>query len=282
MTLTRREFLAAAAALGVPLRASGQEKEPERTGGPYVPTPQVVVDAMLRMGRVGPDDYVIDLGSGDGIIVLTAASRLKAAGHGVDIDPVLVSQSNAEAKRLGIAERASFRIEDVFKTDLSRASVITLYLLPSMMANLRGKIYLEAKPGTRVVSHDYSFDEWLPDDEVTLDVPEKEKVNGVPSATILLWVVPAKVHGKWRLQVERGEHYDVSLRQHYQRIGGTAEATGRPVQFTSSTLRGDEIRFTVFNGAKRLDFRGTVAESAMQGTVDTGGGRRVKWTAARV
>src|SRR5688572_22135942 len=124
------------------------QKELERTGGPYVPTPQVVVDEMLRVGKVGPRDYIVDLGSGDGVIVLTAARQYKARGLGVDIDPDLVSQSNAEAQRLGIADRASFQVQDVFKTDLSKASVITLYLLPAMMVNLRTKIYLEPRPGT--------------------------------------------------------------------------------------------------------------------------------------
>ena len=294
MSLARRRFLALAA-LGVPALSfaaqenerdgtgrRAQEKEPERTGGPYVPTPQVVVDAMLRMGNVGAKDYVIDLGSGDGVIVLTAASQMKASGHGVEIDPALVAKSNAEAKRLGIADRASFRVEDVFKADLSKASVITLYLLPSMMLNLRGKIYLEAKPGTRVVSHDYSFDDWYPDDQITLDVPEKEKINGTPRALIMLWVVPAKVHGKWHVQVEGGERYDVTLRQQYQRVTGTAEAGGKPAKLSYSTLRGEDIRFTVMDGANRRNFKGTAGSDAMHGTVDLGGGKTAKWTAKKV
>jgi hypothetical protein len=281
MTLGRREFLALAA-LGIAAPIAAQEKEPERTGGPYVPTPQIVVDAMLRMANVGAQDYVIDLGSGDGVIVLTAASQMKAAGHGVDIDPVLVKQSNETAKRLGIAERAAFRVEDVFKADLSKASVITLYLLPSMMMNLRGKIYLEAKPGTRVVSHDYSFDDWHPDDQITLDVPEKEKINGSPRALIMLWVVPAKVQGKWQVQVDGGDRYDVTLRQRYQNISGTADAAGKPVKLTYATLYREDIRFTVMDGAMRRNFKGAAGADAMQGTVDLGGGRTAKWTARRV
>jgi hypothetical protein len=281
MTLKRREFLALAAA-GLALPARSAEKEIERTGGPYVPTPQVVVDAMLRMANVGPKDYVIDLGSGDGVIVITAATQLKASGHGVEIDPVLVQQSNETAKRLGVADRASFRVEDVFKADLSKASVITLYLLPAMMINLRGKIYLEAKPGTRVVSHDYSFDNWHPDDQISLDVPEKEKINGVPRATILLWIVPAKVHGKWQLQVDGGERYDVALRQQNQNLSGSVEAGGKPAKLTSATLRGDDIRFTVMDGVARRSFKGIAGEASMQGTVDLGGGRTAKWTARRV
>jgi hypothetical protein len=281
MRVSRREFVALTALLAA-APALAQEKEPDRSGGPYVPTPQVVVDAMLGMANVGPKDYVIDLGSGDGVIVLTAASQLKAAGHGVEIDPVLVKLSNDTAKKLGVEDRASFRVEDVFKADLTRASVITLYLLPSMMLNLRGKIYLEAKPGTRIVSHDYSFDDWQPDDQLTIDVPEKEKINGVPRASILLWIVPAKVQGKWQVQVEGGERYDVSLRQRYQNLSGNVEASGKPLKLATSTLRGDEIRFTVADGAVRRSFRGTASGEGMQGTVDLGGGKTAKWTAKRV
>ena len=114
------------------------------------------------------------------MIVLTAAQRLKARGFGVDIDPELVKLANNEAKKRGVADRASFEVQDVFKADISRATVVTLYLLPGMMINLRLKIFEELKPGTRVVSHDYHFDDWRADDQYTWDVPEKEKINGVP------------------------------------------------------------------------------------------------------
>ena len=257
------------------------QKEVERTGGPYVPTPQVVVDQMLRMGKVGPKDFVVDLGSGDGVIVLTAAREHKARGFGVDIDPELVSRSNAEAKRLGIADRASFHVQDVFKADLSKASVITLYLLPSMMVNLRSKLFLEPRPGTRIVSHDYNFDEWQPDDTITLDVPEKEKINGVPKATILLWIVPAKVAGRWQVQVDGGEQYELSLRQQYQSLNGSANAAGRSLKIGAAGLRGEEIHFTLNDGSARRQFRGAVGADSMQGTVDLGGGRTARWTAKR-
>jgi hypothetical protein len=258
------------------------QKEPERTGGPYVPTPKIVVDEMLRMGKVGAKDFVMDLGSGDGIIVLTAARELKARGMGLDIDPELVKQSNAEAKRLGIADRASFQVQDVFKADLSKASVITLYLLPSMMMNLRSKIFLEPRPGTRVVSHDYNFDEWQPDDQIVLDVPEKEKVNGVPKATINLWIVPGKVGGRWNVQVEGGEQYELALRQAYQVLDGTATAQGKSVKMTGGRMRGEEISFTLMDGSTRRHFRGTIAGDAMQGTLELGGGRTGRWSAKRV
>ena len=273
--------LAVVAALFTTIAGASEQTEPERTGGPYVPTPQVVVDQMLSMANVGPKDFVVDLGSGDGVIVLTAASRLKAAGYGVDIDPVLVKRSNAEAARLGISDRASFLVQDVFKADLSRASVITLYLLPSMMSNLRGKIFLEAKPGTRVVSHDYYFDEWEPDDHITLHVPEKEAINGVPRATILLWIVPARVHGNWQVQIEGGERMEVSLRQKYQVVTGSVQAGTKPLKLGYASLRGQEIRFTVADGVTRRNFTGVATDDAMHGTVELAGGRKARWSARR-
>ena len=263
------------------LPAAAQQKELERTGGPFVPTPQVVVDEMLRMGNVGPKDFVIDLGSGDGVIVLTAATQFKASGYGVDIDPALVQYANGEAKRLNIADRASFRVQDVFKADLSRASVITLYLLPSMMLNLRHKLLTEARPGTRVVSHDYTFDDWRPDEQIVLDVPEKEKVNGVPKATISLWVVPARVHGKWQMEVDSGERYALAFKQQYQSISANVEVASRPVKVTTASLRGQEIGFTMIDGATRRTFKGTAAGEVMQGTVSLGGGQTARWTAKR-
>lgn len=276
-----RGLLCIAAICAAQSTALGAEKEPERTGGPYVPTPQIVVDHMLAMAKVGPKDFVVDLGSGDGVIVLTAAREYKARGYGVDIDAELVKQSNAEAKRLGIADRAAFQVQDVFKADLSKATVITLYLLPSMMVNLRPKIFLESRPGTRVVSHDYNFDEWQPDDQIVLDVPEKEKINGVPRATISLWIVPAKVSGKWQLQVEGGDQYEVTLRQKYQHLEGGANAPGKALRMSYGALRGDEIGFTLTDGSVRRQFRGTVTAEGMQGSVDLGGGRTARWSARR-
>lgn len=256
--------------------------EPERTGGPYVPTPQIVVDEMLRMAAVGPNDFVVDLGSGDGVIVLTAAKRYKARGFGVDIDAELVKRSNAEAQRLGLADRAKFFVQDVFKADLSKASVITLYLLPSMMTDLRPKIYLEARPGTRVVSHDYSFGEWQPDSYFEFDVPEKEKINGVPKATVLLWIVPAKVAGRWRVQVGGGESYELTLRQSFQTLDGSAAAARKPVTVSGAALRGTDIRFWLGAGKARREFTGSVSGNSMEGTVELPAGRTAKWTAARL
>ena len=182
-SIARARLLLAGTALAASAAAfaAAPQKEPDRTGGPYVPTPQVVVDEMLRMAKVGASDYVIDLGSGDGVIVLTAATQYKARGFGVDIDPELVKLSNAEAKRRGVADRVSFQVQDVFKADLSRATVLTLYLLPSMMASLQSKIYDELKPGTRVVSHAFDMGDIKPQ--------QTQNVNG---RTIYMWTVPIK------------------------------------------------------------------------------------------
>jgi hypothetical protein len=278
-------LLGAVLALAAALPACAQQKEPERTGGPYVPTPQVVVDQMLRMAQVGANDYVIDLGSGDGIIVLTAATQFKARGFGVDIDPELVRLSNAEAKKRGVADRASFHVQDVFKADLGRATVLTLYLLPSMMTSLQSKIFNELKPGTRVVSHDYHFgDDWLPDDSITFDVPEKEKVNGVPRATVHLWRVPAKIGGRWQLRIEgaRPVQYELTVKQRYQKFEGSALANGRSEKLELADLQGESVRFAFSAGAGRHVFRGRVSGNTMRGMVDLGTGTgAAQWSAVR-
>lgn len=276
--------LLAGVALGLPAVLPVRAAELERTGGPYVPTPQVVVDQMLRMAAVGPNDFVIDLGSGDGVIVLTAARQFKARGFGVDIDPDLVKLSNNEAKRLGLADRVAFQVQDVFKADLGRATVLTLYLLPSMMSNLQSKVYNELKPGTRVVSHDYHFGDWPADDNITFDVPEKEKVNGVPRATIYLWIVPARVAGKWRLRIDgaAGGNYDLDMKQKFQVFEGSALAGGRTTKLELPELRGETIRFALTAGAGRHVFSGRVNGDTMQGTVELATGKgAARWTATR-
>ena len=256
-------------------------KDIERTGGPYVPTPQVVVDQMLRFGRVSASDYVMDLGSGDGVIVLTAARQMQAAGMGIEIDPALVLRANNDAKKFGVAERASFQVMDVFKADLSRATVVTLYLLPGMMMNLRKKIYDELRPGTRVVSHDYHFGDWKEDDRLTFDVPEKEFINGVPSATLYLWTIPAKVDGLWQLKTDGAKlQHEVELSQNFHVVNGTLRnAPG--VGISDMAVQSEAITFSIWNGSVRHHYRGQVKGGAMSGTVNLDG-REGRWQAVRV
>ncbi len=253
-----------------------------KTGGPYVPTPQTVVNSMLRMAAVTEKDYVIDLGSGDGIIVLTAARQFKASGMGVDIDPDLVKLSNATAQKLGVAARVKFVQQDVFKTDLASASVLTLYLLPAMMLNLRTKLFSELKPGTRVVSHDYHLGDWSPDDSISFDVPEKESVTGVPRATVMLWFVPARVAGTWVVETAAGETYQVALKQRFQTLEATATRAGKPVKAQNPTLRGNDITFVLPDAKGTARFSGRVDGEAMEGTVEAAAGKPAqRWTATR-
>jgi phospholipid N-methyltransferase len=287
ISIPRRRLMLAFGALPLTrLAVAAEDIDSKRTGGPYVPTPQIVVDEMLRIGRVGADDFVVDLGSGDGVIVLTAATRLKARGFGVDIDPDLVRRSNAEAQKRGVAGRASFHVQDVFKTDISKATVLTLYLLPDMMLRLAPKIFIELRPGTRVVSHDYHFGDWQPDDRYTWDVPEKENINGVPRATVYLWIVPAKVAGQWRLDVAApmGEQFEMALRQNFQSFGGTVTGRGlKEGKLTQSSLSADEISFAFAARGDRHLFRGRVTGEIMEGTVHLAGGKgAARWSATRV
>jgi phospholipid N-methyltransferase len=283
--LKRVLFAILAVLCAVSAGAQDKPEEPDRTGGPYVPTPQIVVDEMLRMARVGSNDFVVDLGSGDGVIVLTAARQYKAHGMGIEIDPDLVKLSNESAKNTGVADRASFLVQDVFMADLSRATVLTLYLLPSMMSDLQSKVFQELKPGARVVSHDYHFgDDWRPDDRFTFDVPEKEAVNGVPLATIYLWVVPAKITGKWRLKIDgaSGGRYDLDLKQRFQMFYGSAVARGKRMKVELPQLRGEEIRFALNAGAGRHVFYGRVSGDTMEGKVELGTGKgTARWIATR-
>lgn len=260
--------------------APAQTKDIERTGGPYVPTPQVVVDQMLRFGRVSPSDFLMDLGSGDGVIVLTAARQMKASGMGIEIDPELVRLANGEAKKHGVAERASFQVMDVFKADLSRATVVTLYLLPGMMLNLRSKIYDELRPGARVVSHDYHFGDWEADDRLTFDVPEKEKINGVPSATLYLWTIPAKVSGRWQIKVDGvAQQHEAEFSQRFHTTNGTLN-NARGLGLSDVSVKGEDITFSIWNGSVRHHYRGKVKGDTMSGMVNLDG-REARWQAAR-
>jgi ubiquinone/menaquinone biosynthesis C-methylase UbiE len=166
--------------------------EPMFSGGPYVPTPQRVVDAMLSLARVTDRDFVMDLGSGDGRIVITAAQKYGARGKGVDIDGELVERSNASARKLNLDKVVRFEQADVLRADVREATVVTLYLLPDMMRDLRGKLLRELKPGTRIVSHDFDFGDWKPERTVNLNLDQKYDITGSWTSMIHLWTVPPR------------------------------------------------------------------------------------------
>ena len=160
--------------------------------GLYVPTPQSIVDAMLEMGGVTEKDHVLDLGSGDGRIVRTAARRMGASGTGVEIDVKMVEMANNAAKQEGVAARAQFVSQDLWTFDTSRATVVTVYLLPRALPRLKEKLLAELKPGTRIVAHDYAFPDWAPREVREIHEPLKQAVNGSDKGVLYLYLVPQK------------------------------------------------------------------------------------------
>lgn len=160
---------------------------------PFVTTPTGIVDEMLGIASTGPGDFVIDLGSGDGRLVIAAVTRFGVrGGMGVDLDPHLVRFANDKAREAGVADRAQFFVRDLFDADLSGATVVTVYLLPGIMGKVQDKLLAELKPGTRVVVHDYPFPSWPMDRVRTFDVPEKSDYTGRRSTSVYLYTVPAR------------------------------------------------------------------------------------------
>jgi SAM-dependent methyltransferase len=220
----------ATAGLCVALAAGAQAPTPD-TEVPFVVTPDNVTLAMLELAGVGVRDHVIDLGSGDGRIVILAARRFGATGLGVEIVDDLVQRSRRSASLAGVADRVEFRTEDRFKTDLSRATIVTMYLLPEVNLQLRPRL-LALAPGTRVVSHDYDLGDWRPDRSVVVDAPDKP-VGRDKRSTLHLWIVPARVAGTWcgrggaagrTLQLQqRHQHLEARLddRELAGRVAGT-------------------------------------------------------------
>ncbi len=276
----------AAAALGLAVGGAACAAEPTV---PYVPTPQEVVERMLEIAKVGPQDYLIDLGSGDGRIVVTAAKKFGARGFGVDLNPVRIKESNENAASAGVTDRVAFVQRNLFETDLSDATVITMYLLPRVNLELRPRL-LELKPGTRVVSHDFSMDEWKPDEFASIDVKEKYGTTG-GNSSIYFWVIPAKVTGAWAWQLSVGgkpQSYELTLDQKFQTISGTVRVGGRASPLQNAKLSADQIRFNfiadVNGSALKHDFTGRVAGSTIIGTANLSGSRtqsQHEWSAAR-
>jgi len=253
---------------------------------PYVQTPKNVVDRMLEIAKVGPGDYVIDLGSGDGRMVITAAREHGARGFGVDLDRKLVALANRNAAKAGVADRAVFYQRDLHATDVSAASVMSIYLLPEVNLMIRGRLLSTLKPGTRIVSHDYGMGEWPPDFQTELAAPGKTVGIGQRSK-IFYWVVPGRAAGRWRwsLAVDgKPVDFDLALNQNFQVLEGTLNAGGRSAR-AESRLAGENIAFTaVLDGAK-YEFSGRMVNNAIDGVarVNRGGkAQQLPWSATRV
>ena len=228
----------------------------------WVPTPQTLVDKMLDMAKVTSADYVMDLGSGDGRLVITAAKR-GATALGVEYNPDMVELSIQRAAEAGVSEKAKFINADLFETDFSRATVITLFLMTDLNVRLRPKL-LELKPGTRIVSNTFSMEEWTADETVNL----QDDCSSWCKA--LLWIIPAKVDGKWKL--EQGE---LTISQEFQMISGKLK-TGNNTVNISGKLKGNEVSFTADNA----NYTGLVTGNRMQGTFLKDGISK-KWSATR-
>ena len=253
-------WLAAAALAQAQPAPKEYEPKPYQEGKDVVwlPTPQELVNKMLDLAKVTARDYVIDLGSGDGRTVITAAKR-GARAMGIEYNPDMVEYSTRAAAKEGLAGKVRFMKADLFETDFSDATVVTMYLLPDINLKLRPKI-LELKPGTRVVSHAFDMGEWKPD-----------RTETVEGKTAYLWIVPAKVAGVW--QLPQGE---LTLRQDFQMIEGTLKTGDRTVPVSSGRLRGDQIRFS----AGGAEYSGKVGGNSIDGGVKSGDNQS-KWSAIR-
>jgi len=253
---------------------------------PYVQTPQVVVDAMLETAKVGKSDYVIDLGSGDGRMVITAAKKLGARGFGVDLDKRLVKLANDNARKAGVADRAKFYARDLFETDLSPASVITIYLLPEVNLMARSKL-LALAPGTRIVSHDYGIGDWLPDSEFEMDAPGKP-VGRSQKSKVLFWVVPDKVAGRWVWPViiaGQKQQIEMALKQNFQKLSATAKLDGKALAVDEAKLSGRQVELTLtVPELGRVTFVGQRINQAFEGEMRLAGGnaKPAPWSAVRV
>ncbi len=253
---------------------------------PYVQTPINVVERMLEIAKVGPGDYVIDLGSGDGRMVITAAKKRGARGFGVDLDRKLVALANRNAVKAGVADRAKFYERDLHVTDVSPATVMSIYLLPEVNLMIRTQLLKTLKPGTRIVSHDYGMGSWPPDSQEEIAAPGKTVGIGERSK-IYYWMVPGRAAGRWHWKLApdgKPVEFDLALQQNFQVIEGTLGASGRAAK-VASRLAGENIAFgAVINGVK-YEFSGRIVGNAIEGKARIAAGgttRELPWSATRV
>ena len=253
---------------------SGPQDPPEPRQGQagkdviWMPTPEALVERMLTMAQVGPRDVVYDLGSGDGRMVIAAAKR-GAQAVGVEFNPELVAFSESRARVQGVVRQARFVQGDIFEAEFSNATVVTLYLLSALNMRLRPTL-LKMRPGTRVVSHAFSMDDWEPDE-----------VARAEQRTAYLWIVPAAVEGSWRLDLRGGPSLEVAFAQHFQKLEGTLSLGVVEAGLREAVLRGDAIRFGfVDQDGVAYELTGTVSGDRMSGRYQAAG-RKGSWTAVR-
>ena len=240
---------------------------------PYVPTPQDVVERMLDMANVKPGEYLIDLGSGDGRIVVTAAQR-GARAFGVDLNPKRVEEAVANAAKAGVSERATFEVKDLFDTDISKADVVTTYLLPLVNLDLRPRLLEQMRPGARLVTHAFHMgDDWWPD-----------ATDNLRGRILFSWTIPAKVAGRWQVESEDG-NFVLDIDQAFQSFKAAAHVErftlpkvveAHTTQVRDGRLNGTEISFAIDMGVGPRVFRGRVENDTIVGIAPQG------WTATRI
>src|SRR5215813_8927391 len=239
----------------------------------WVPTPDEVVDRMLTMAQVTPQDFVMDLGAGDGKIAIAAAKKFGARAVGIEYNPDMAKHANANAAAAGVAGngpgKATIRQADIFQTDIKEATVITLYLLPALNMKLRPQI-LAMRPGTRVVSHSFTMEDW-----------EADEVSSIDGRRAYFWVVPAQVMGNWTLEAN-SQRMDLAFEQTIQKINGSVGIGPVHAGLRDTRLRGPFIQFSyVGQDHVRRDFTGRVDGPKMEGSFRDEKGTEGKWTAAK-
>lgn len=269
-------YLRRAAILSLLMAANGATaagvREPDVQ---WVPTPQEVVDEMLRLAKVEEDDLIYDLGSGDGRIVITAATRYGARGVGVDIDPERIAEARTNAETAGVSDRVKFVEGDLFEVDLSDATVVTLYLLNSLNRKLRPKLLEELRPGTPVVSHAFDMGEWTPDTSLSVE-----------GKMVYLWIVPARMDGRWEVSLKdpggEEEVFVLDIEQQFQQVNGIAETEAGASEVQDGRVEGESVHFTLVGRADPARrFTGRIDGENMSGTAELGGGQVAQWQARR-
>lgn len=225
-----------------------------RLDAPYVVTDNDVVDAMLALADVRPDEKVVDLGSGDGRIPIAAARTRGARGLGVDIDPARVREATANAAAAGVGHRVQFRREDLFRTPIGDADILTLYLSQDINVRLRDRILTEMRPGTRVVSHDFDMGDWRSD--------QRQQIG---TASVYLWIVPARVSGRWAMTAVGGQNAVLTIDQRYQQFTGALEMGGQSARIEQGRITAANIRFIIRIGGQRRVFEGRLQGNQLVG-----------------
>jgi precorrin-6B methylase 2 len=241
--------------------AAGAAAQDVNAPAPFITTPDEVVERMLALAGTGADDFVIDLGSGDGRIVIAAAAKFGARGLGVDIDAKLVALSRDNARQAGVAERAQFEQRDALRTDVSRATVVTVYLLPFLIDQLQPILLEQLRPGARIVTHAFVMKGWKPDRYEFVHLSKSHPGQGDESR-VFLWVVPAQARGEWQ-----GSELRLRIYQNFQEIEVEGDERGHVLRVTEAKLEGSAISFSGADFA----YRGRVAGSRITGEFTRGG-----------